>query len=71
MSYDCDPCNCSEMYYRSKLPWRKAMLVLLCRIRTVLDNAIIEEESDALPAGDTGGAGNGGGDGPEPSPQGD
>lgn len=67
MSYDCDPCNCPEMYYRSKWPWRKAMLVLLCRIRTVLDNAIIEEESSELPveSEDVGGGGE------DPSPQGD
>lgn len=67
MSYDCDPCSCPDMYYRSKWPWRKAMLVLLCRIRTVLDNAIIEEESSELPVESE----DVGGEGGDPSPQGD
>lgn len=68
MSYDCNPCNCPEMYYRDKWAWRKALLVLFCRIRTVLDDAIIEEETDVLPVEEDEGVGGGGN---EPSPQGD
>jgi hypothetical protein len=56
------------MYYRDKWAWRKALLVLFCRIRTVLDDAIIEEETDVLPVEEDEGAGGGGN---EPSPQGD
>lgn len=71
MSMNCDPCQCPDMYYRSTWPWRKAMLILLCRIRTILDDAIIDEEASELPPlPDSDGEG-GDGNGQEPSPQGD
>jgi hypothetical protein len=36
MAYTCDPCECPEQYYRDSMSWRKAMLVLLCRIKAAL-----------------------------------
>lgn len=36
MAYKCDPCECPEMYYRDSMSWRKAVIILLCRIRAAL-----------------------------------
>lgn len=32
MPYQCDPCSCLEQHYRDSMSWRKAVLMLLCRI---------------------------------------
>lgn len=39
MAYTCDPCVCPDMYYRDSMSWRKAMILLLCRIRQTLIDA--------------------------------
>lgn len=34
MPYTCDPCECPEQYFRDSQSWRKAMITLLCGIRS-------------------------------------
>ena len=35
-SNHCDPCICTQDYYRDSKSWRWAFLIILCRIRSRL-----------------------------------
>lgn len=51
MSYDCDPCNCVEMYYRDIYSFRKAVITLLCDIITAAGEGC--PECPECPEGDS------------------